>query len=111
MWGILHGPSPALLKHYLPNLLMMLGIINANRLPNAYWAGVSAKPPSSLRAERRKEADSGGDSKWAFVEALTQEWEINTSRRQTNCGVSWQTLTDSFILVVRFCTSGGYKIG
>lgn len=35
-----------------------------------------------------EEADSGGDSKWAFVEALTQEWEINTSRRQTISGMS-----------------------
>lgn len=30
------------------------------------------------------------------MEALSLEWEINTSRRQTNSGVSWQTLTGTF---------------
>ena len=72
---------------------MMLGIINASRLPIGLLSR-HERQPSQLSEGR--EADSGGDSKWAFVEALTREWEINTSRRQTNSGVSWQTLTDTF---------------
>lgn len=77
---------------------MMPGIINAKRLPLAYWAGMSAQPSSYLWAARQKEADSGGDSKWAFVEALSQDWEINTSQRQTNSALGWQTLMDAFHL-------------
>ena len=104
IWGIVHAPSPALLNYWFPDLLMMLGIIKANRLLSAYWAGMSAEPPSHLRTERQTVEETVSGLLWKLRLKSWKSTPVGVRQILVWVGKHWQTL---FILVVRCFTVGG----